>query len=393
MKKNHLSSHVCFNIHKTSFFSYVSFRLVQAILTPKFYSIQTLFFCLIFCSCSEDESITSKLTSKTDSENIQVVKLPSLKGLAVDGQEYENATLLRFRNNAVFQETLYLLESMTREEREIWNKQFANFKSMDQLYIQAMEEAENLTFTEQEYNNYKKKYSQILYFPQYKDDFGGYVSLRQRNFAYIANANGCYMIEDEVIKAPRIENYTQLQESGQGLYENTNLQPHSASASGLKNSWMEEVGINDIYAGSLESIWYIAGRDNGKRIKFRVSRLIVPQPTSLVGRPYLTGAEAKLEVRIAFRKKGFLGAWYNYSSETSTTMKFSINNVERFQKEGYSDHNWTSPKYLETDSKDPIAKKVYYGCLPFDLTTDYRGIGVIKWSGSLPPVVVRYTGY
>ena len=264
---------------------------------------------------------------------------------------------------------------------------------MDQIYIQAMEEAENLTFTEQEYNNYKKKYSQILYFPQYKDDFGAYVSVRQRNLAYISNANGCYMIGDEVINAPRIENYTQLQESGQGLYENTNLPTHSVSASALRYSWMEEFGINDIYAGSMESIWYVGGRDNGKRIKFRVSRLIVPQPTNLVGRPYLTGAETKLEVQIAFRKKGFLGAWYNYSSKTSTTIKFSINNVESFEKEGYSYHNWTSPKYLETDSKDPIAKKVYYGCLLVDLTTDYRGIGVIKWFTSLPPVAVRYTGY
>lgn len=346
----------------------------------------------LFNACSNDEfDLKTQNNTKEIEKAIDIVDINNaLKSSGVQFDNNERETVLKFRDEAVFMETLALLEGMTREERENWNKQFGNFKSLDQTYNLAMQEADNLDFTEEEYMQFKEKYSSFLYFPEYQDDFGAYVPFESLSYAYITDKKGRYMIGDKVVELNKINNYEQLQKSGQALYSLEETGSDKTLKAGGYNS-IKRVDVKSKFAGQAASNWFRGGRKNGKKLQFKVGRRIKPftSPNPMGGNPILHGVNTSLDVEITFRKKGFLGKWYNYSSETDTEIAY-LGKTEKFHKGGVSSHDWTSQYLLPVLNRDNLKRETHYAELPFNIKTNYRGIGNLLWSGTIEPVIVTH---
>lgn len=355
-----------------------------------------LFSCVLvlFNACSNDDlDLKTQDNNKEIAKAIEIVNITNtLKSSGIQFDNKGKETVLKFRDESVFLETLSLLENMTREERENWNKQFGDFKSLDQMYNLAMEEADNLDFTEEEYKQFKEKYSSYLYFPEYQDDFGAYIPFESLSYAYITDKKGRYMIGDEVVELNKINSYEQLQKSGQALYTLEELELNKTLKSavvGYNN--IKRVDVKNKFAGQVASNSFRGGRKNGKKLQFKVGRRIKPftSPNPVGGNPVLHGVNTSLDVEISFRKKGFLGKWYNYSSETDTEIT-CLNKTEKFHKSGVSSHDWTSQYLLPVLKRDNLKRETHYTELSFNIKTSYRGIGDLFWSGTIEPVVVTH---
>ncbi|GHV39474.1 hypothetical protein FACS1894179_04430 [Bacteroidia bacterium] len=354
-----------------------------------------LFSCasVLFNACSNDDlDLKTQDNTKEIEKAIEIVNITNtLKSSGIQFDNEERETVLKFRDEAVFMETLVLLEGMSREERENWNKQFGDFKSLDQMYNLAMQEADKLDFTEEEYKQFKEKYSSFLYFPEYKDDFGAYVPFESLSYAYITDKRGRYIIGDKVVELNKINTYEQLQKSGQAMYSLEEIESNKTLKATAGYNNIKRVDVKSKFAGQAASDWFRGGSKNGKKLQFKVGRRIKPftSPNPTGGNPILHGVNTSLDVEITFRKKGFLGKWYNYSSDTDTEIT-CLDKTERFHKSGVSSHDWTSQYLLPVLKRDNLKRETHYAELPFNIKTDYRGIGDLLWSGTIEPVIVTH---
>jgi hypothetical protein len=347
----------------------------------------------LFNACSNDDlDLKTQDKTKEIEKAIEIVNITNtLKSSGIQFDSEEEETVLKFRDESIFLETLSLLENMTREERENWNKQFGNFNSLDQMYNLAMQEADKIDFAEEEeYKQFKEKYSSFLYFPEYQDDFGAYIPFESLSYAYITDKKGRYIIGDKVVELNKINSYEQLQKSGQALYSLEEIESNKTLKATIGYN-IKRVDFKNKFAGQAASNWFRGGRKNGKKLQFKVGRRIKPitSPNPMGGNPILIGVNTSLDVEITFRKKGFLGKWYNYSSETDTEIT-CLNKTERFHKSGVSSHDWTSRDPLPILNRDNLKRETHYAELSFSIKTNYRGIGDLSWSGTIEPIIVTY---
>lgn len=170
-----------------------------------------------------------------------------------------------------------------------------------------MVKADSLDFTEQEYKQFKEKYSEHLYFPEYKDDFGAYIPFVNTYLSYITNKDCKYMVGNQTIQVEMIKNYEQLQQSGQALYNSIEDMQRLKRSSETVNR-LEEVRCNN------RKLW----------VKCRL------KPSNHPGIGY------DILVEVSFRKKGAFGAWYNYSSKSELGWDGGMS----WEKSGYSSHDY-----------------------------------------------------
>lgn len=221
----------------------------------------------VACSDKADEIIPEELGIK----DVEVVGGTILK---FKDQVTFNAFVANPENN-VIGEDLSLRSSASEKP----------FKSLKLLYEEALSEAESYYDREGGYEEFKAKYP-FLYFPEHEDDYSVYLPIANENIAEYANANGEIMIGNEVKNFKDIISYDQLVELGKTPSSGMELRANYDS--GIINN---------------------RGNDNKFEYDSRNKR-------RLWVKARLLNNDSRIHVEISFRKKGFLGKWYNYSSAT-----------------------------------------------------------------------------
>lgn len=268
---------------------------------------------VFFTSCNDDNNLTGEVTTTKD--GIEVVKIPSNGTRSTSGQdEY----VLKFRDEALLQQTISELEGLSPKEKLEWSNSFGQFKSANSLYEQAMQEAEHLDFTEEQYYAFKEKYGDYLYFPEYEDDFGAYLPIADKDEASMASISGKILVGDELRTIDKISTYKALQELGQAYYASedstTNSQAEAIdnllrSTSEVKVPWAI-IKTSD-HIEEYNSGWQNVGSGKKIQLKYGIRNMIVRDHGIC------------FHSEVSFRKKGFLGKWYNYSSYTKITVKLA----------------------------------------------------------------------
>lgn len=200
------------------------------------------------------------------------------------------------------------------------------FNSIYDDFVRAMKEAESYYDTEEGYKQFKEKYSN-LYFPEYNDDYSAYLPVSDKNIAKLLNSNGDVMIEGKVVNLIDIKSYNQLVELGLTPPENSNLMKVSMAATDYPLNNLPETRCNN------RKLW----------INCRV------RPGSS------TGVFEEIFFEVCFRKKGFLGAWYNYDSETTIGWESGMS----WSKPGYSSHDYLWARTFQGAQPVPFRGLMY----------------------------------
>ncbi|MDR1403898.1 MAG: hypothetical protein LBJ60_09420 [Tannerellaceae bacterium] len=181
------------------------------------------------------------------------------------------------------------------------------FHSLYDDYVNAMNEAENYYDRPNGYEEFKNKYA-MLYFPEEGDDYSAYLPVSDINIAKLLNSKGEVVIDGNIVNYKNITTYNQLIELGKvPIEENSNTLSTRATTDYPLNL-LPGIKCND------RKLWV--------NVKIR------PATTS--------GVYEEILVEVCFRKKGFLGAWYNYNSESTLAWEPGLS----YHKSGSSSHNY-----------------------------------------------------
>lgn len=278
-------------------------------------------------SCSDEENVANGISGvkKNDVQVVQILNDGSVKAITRSDNVPSENLALKFSSEEVYQATVTKLENMTVEEKAEWGHQFPSFQSLEAVYNEAMEyAADSLDESKESYLKFRNKYSQYLYFPEYKEDYGFYIPLcsmdkDSKMLASLTNKRGILVIGDKMIEQKKIDSYEMLQSSLSDVYycgnsESIDQKPISRAANDINWNLVSYVNTNDINTvyriqygeNALIGSEYDSGwRTGGKRKKLRFK----------FGRMYKNNALC-WHSEVSFRKKTWLG-WTNYASETS----------------------------------------------------------------------------
>lgn len=210
------------------------------------------------------------------------------------------------------------------------------FSSLNDIYTDAMMNAESYYDREGGYEEFKMKYS-ALYFPEYGDDYSAYLPVSDPVISYFLNEDGEIIIDGKKVNLKDISTYRQLVELG--------LTPPE-----------EEISVSDQNTFS-------ATRDGnllfpGEPIKLEPNKAFKKNNRKIWIHHTPMGIRENLNtagIEICFRKKGFLGAWYNHWALTKAYVYVGRNGtmvVSRITKDGYSSHDHlfiVNDSFLETE--------------------------------------------
>lgn len=277
---------------------------------------------VLFVACTNDfEEVTTSYDSKLDLADVQLVNLS--EKMTTKSVENDEGLILKFKDESTFNRIVEELNSSSNEDVLAWENNLG-FTSLNTIFEEAMEEAANLDESEGAYKAFKAKYSESLYFPEYKEDYGAYLPVSEESLAFVLNKKGEVMVGDEKRSYVDIVNYIQLQQAGEALYDMDENTP-------MLLNFKE----NDYIGAQYDSGWR-QNPDGDRKLKLKIGRRVYNRNTT-------TGAFAlRLHFEISFRKKTWLG-WSNYSSETTTNTTFTIHDRTRVTcsqtEEGKSSHD------------------------------------------------------
>jgi|LSQX01.1.fsa_nt_gb hypothetical protein len=296
------------------------------------------YFIVLFSSCNSDDFINEKVVDIKPP--IQVVKISDFKSRSSNNEHpSEDEFVLLFRDEEVFKETINELTGMSLDERLEWTEELTDFNSIAQIYEQAMAEAENYYDRQGGYEEFKDKYSN-LYFPEEGDDYGAYLPYKDDIEAFCANENGRLMIGEEIIDIEPLTTYEELIESGRapievepsGFFEievldsliaNAEMSIRSAPSELLRVDAVLMTPPNVFQKNVIgDALWKNSTgwrRYGDRKIIINLTRetrmnrwlAILPE-----------GFRLEWHLDVAFRKKGFLGVWYNYRNNSDVTVTF-----------------------------------------------------------------------
>lgn len=298
-------------------------------------------FALFSCTNEEDFKV-----NKNDFQTVEI------NGMVIENQ---NGTLA-FENESQLKMALDKLSetSITEDDVAIRAKLSTSdkndFHSLHDIFTEAMEEAENYYDRKGGYEEFKEKYS-ALYFPEEGSDYSAYLPVCDENIAYFLNEEGNIIIGNEMKNLKDISNYQQLVD--------------------LERTFPEEDVTSDSTSIQLRSSWVgpTYNCHGGDR------RIWIKSNTSKKGDLHVRNGYYCIHVEVCFRKKGFLGQWYNYSSTTTLELPEYVMNDKAFKvtKSGTSSHDYYVP-YCPVNRISII---------------DVVGWGTVTYLGEVFPVYVR----
>lgn len=271
--------------------------------------IVCLAFTLVFSSCNNnDEEVTVMNTSK---EYLNIL------GTKVELKD--NA--LSFKNEAELQELIDLSKKQIIKTRLVGDGTFHEkndkswkvdgFKSLYDIFVEAMNNAESYYDREGGYEDFKEKYS-ILYFPEVKNDYSAFLPVDDVNLAKFLNKDGEILINGKIVNMKNVNSYEQLEKLG-WTYSDTFTELDTELRT-------RATDLNGYYYISInETIYREDGERKNKITRESISYESIPGDNLNI-RKHVYGQHI-------FRKKGFLGIWYNYSSKACIAIGLRLKNA------------------------------------------------------------------
>lgn len=276
--------------------------------------------------------------------------------------------ILQFKSESEFEDFLNELSSLEDDARKysLVEARYGEFYSLKKVYDTAMLAAGDLDESEESFMEYKNSFSPYLYFSEYADDCGAYLPVKNKNVAFLLNANGEVIISGIRICKNDVTSYADLQEAGVAMYEREE-EPT------MTRGWSPSYISHSIYAFTessnnvgmeYDSGWWQEGK---RKVRMKCGRKVEGSQLQPV---------MKLHIEISFRKKTWLG-WANYVSETTTTGTFTggYSGSINFYKNADSSHDWYQNLtnvgwYVDPQGYPHLTNPLIHA----ELTLDYRGI-------------------
>ncbi|NMB06489.1 MAG: hypothetical protein GX976_08965 [Bacteroidales bacterium] len=297
----------------------------------------------VITSCSSDESIVEQVGSVTHVE---------VMGISV---ELKNNTLA-LNNESELQNLVSKLKApqsvstsvSTRQSSEdVFNNEVSidGFKSLYDIFVDAMKNAESYYDREGGYEEFKEKYAS-LYFPEYGDDYSAYLPVSDPALSKFLNSDGEIIIDGETVNMKDISTYEQLRELGLTPPEEVVIISDEGAPSNTR------VG-NIFFPGTpFQLLPNKTFQMNNRRIWVTLDDVTVDNI-----------ARTKAGFDICFRKKGFLGAWYNHWALTKTYAHIGpqgLRVVDNKTIDGYSSHDHSFFLVNGTEISTPTPTPGYY---------------------------------
>lgn len=200
------------------------------------------------------------------------------------------------------------------------------FTSLYDIFNTAMEEAESYYERIGGYEEFKLKYN-TLYFPEYGDDYSAYLPVSDKYLAKLVNKDGEIIIAGKTVCFMDITNYQQLIEMGIAPKE--------------ENDDME-----------LQNLAYPINKLPETKCKDR--KIWVNTHVRAGSFP---GVSQEIVIEVCFRRKGILGVWYNYSSET----RMAWEGAGYASKSGFSSHDYLIPRQWYNGNPLPVQGLMWVG--------------------------------
>ncbi len=250
----------------------------------KFLLFAMLIMAIGLSACTEvEEPISGVLTNTLVSRSRQATSLKD--------------SMLSFNSQDDFMAAITHIESLSSEEDKInWvNENYPNFKSIQSLYWEAMDEMGKMEDIDTDkYDEFQQKYLG-LYFPRYSEDAGFYVPMTNLDAAFLVNKECNVEIAGTVMNLRDIEDYSKLIELGRAYYSKESTMPMSDMASfNLNSTSMNSVGPE------YDSGWTTYDK---RKVKLKARRKF----TSYSPTPAIKGSKSLLHLEFCFRKKNV--AW------------------------------------------------------------------------------------
>lgn len=318
---------------------------------------------LASCADSNDDVVPVVKNIQDEKEGVELVLIQS------DGKSFEKVDnsvvslrkaetsegvnyALRFKDDAAFTAAIWKLEHQQFAQATVGSTQSPTgvklkradsspialplqFRSLEDVYIDALKEAESYYERAGGYEEFKAKYNN-LYFPEKENDYSAFRPVSSKAVARLVNPDGCVVIGDKVVDKKDIFTYSQLEKLGLTM-------PKEDSHSQLRSGAMD---VNKL------STKYNERRDRKLWVNVQMTSILLPNTPNI--------RIPMLEIEVCFRKKGILGVWYNYWSQTSLVLRGSITGVD--SKSGYSSHDYRTDNYGRLKNINTTA------------TVEYRGI-------------------
>ena len=333
------------------------FNFISVITVMGFISV------IIMTSCNNENLNDLNLSEEIDNQSIKILG----KNVLIEDKT------LSFENESEYKDLIYKIKNQkpvsTRHNTVgtyslTTDKTFniGGFQSLYEVYEEALSVAESYYEREGGYEEFKKMYD-CLYFPEYKDDYSAYLPVSDKYLAKILSPKGEVIIDGVVKNMKDVNSYEQLIELGLAIpdidKEETEDMESPVTTRAAKYVTLTE---NQVYTENKRKIW------------------IDIQPNTNYNHPYIVRFD------IAFRKKGFLGAWYNHSAVTDFTLTCDSKTYGyywmRDGKSGSSSHNY----YFDVvgNLSDPVENlhgnvKVNYDALAniwFTLYFNNQNVGI-----------------
>lgn len=283
--------------------------------------IVAVLFMILFVSCSNNDS--SELFNEevnTSQFNLCGVNIENRDGTLAFESEEQMKELLANISSLSMPSSMLRSASVMTNLTQISTLKKNGFRSLYDVFVEAMSEAEFYYEKEGGYEEFKTKYSS-LYFPEKGDDYSAYLPISDKNMAKIVDENGNVFINGEIVSLKDITSYEQLQDLG--------------LTSPDDNSLRATTGTNGIAEEKTKSnkVWVKCKNDQDKNI------------------PIVT-------VEVCFRKKNFLGMWYNHNSGTDVRLGNGVG-LKLYEKSmiecfGFSSHDYKYAR-ISYNGRDKIA--------------------------------------
>lgn len=257
--------------------------------------VKKLFF-YTFCLSAISLSSFTSCSDDADSNNLPVNN--DIQALTIGGKQVDIIDgTLSFNSESDLIEASKVLKPLIRtkssdgsllvDESKVTELRKNGFQSLYDVYQAAMNEAESYYDREGGYEEFKAKYS-CLYFPEEGDDYSAYLPISDKKIAMLADANGKVFLSNNLVSLVDISNYQQLVDLGQ------------TPPGGM----VTKASRGDV----------VTGTNSISEQKVGENKVWISSKTGMDGMiPYV-------RVDVCFRKKGFLGIWYNHNSNTEAAL-------------------------------------------------------------------------
>lgn len=342
---------------------------------------------MVISSCSQTEMSEWTASNKSTSS----IQHEGTRSLASDEE------MLQFDNEADFQAAVAQLKNLsTVEEKTSWvRNNFGDFKSIQDLYWDAMNEVdESNDDSTESFELFQQKY-EGLYFPKYMEDMGFYIPMTDLDKACLVNRNCEVSIAGSIQNLRDIYDYSTLMMLDRAYY----AMEKPMAIGTVYNFTLDSTSMNSV-GPEYDSDWkYFNNTTDGteRKVKLKARRRFVTIPISSIS----NGSQSRVHLELCFRKKRWCG-YTNYKAQTTMTFNKIVipgyGNLGPFvydHEESYSSHDDEFPYPIKITHDN---NHCYYTFeeIPFNVTVNVNKIKdpiIFAWNMYALQAVTPPTGY